>query len=52
MLAKKTPWSALLLRADKKIWSVPYPDVLCVEAGGDYMVVHCTDKRHPGQRTG
>jgi len=43
MLQKKP--ERLLLRADKKIWSVPYPDVLCVEAGGDYMVVHCTDKR-------
>jgi DNA-binding LytR/AlgR family response regulator len=43
-LVHHTP-ERILLRADKKTWSVPFEDIICVEAQGDYMVFYCSEKK-------
>ena len=43
-LVHHTP-ERILLRADKKTWSVPFEDIICVEAQGDYMVFYCREKK-------
>lgn len=35
----------ILLRADKRTWSVPLEEIICIEAQGDYMVFYCSDKK-------